>query len=484
MDFSTSDKYSGNAATADAPARAQSAVLGGGLAGLSAALALGRAGQRPVVFEAGAEVGGLCRTLTLSHMGQTFRYDIGGHRFFTYDHEVMELVRSLMGAELLDVGRTSKIYMWGKWFDYPLRPANSLFGLGPATVVAVLADYLWHRVRARLRPVDPVSLEDWVVDRFGRRMFDLYFREYSEKVWGIPCARISESWVARRIQGLSLGAAVKHAFFKMAGREIPTFADRFHYPALGIGRLADRFAEEVADADGKIMTSARIERVTHAHGRVTGVFARNGSGTLDCEAGQYISTIPLPALVEALEPAAPAHVLAAARSLGFRDLVIVAAVVERETVTDQSWIYIPESRYRFGRLHEPKVWSRAMAPEGKTLVVVEFFCFAGDETWRMEDEELLGVTERGLAELGFIAEGEVAAARVHRVPGAYPLFEVGYERHCAVIEEYLAGFDNLILAGRGGTFAYQNMDHALASGAAAARAAIAALASVEPERPV
>lgn len=444
-------------------ARGASVVLGGGLSGLSAGYALTRAGLKAVVFEADREVGGLSKTIRTGE----FRYDIGGHRFFTKNRGIYDLVAGLMDGELSRVHRKSKIFMRGRFFDYPLRPANAVFGLGLSTVLRILADYGWLKIRRHAVGGPVISLEDWVVNNFGRTMFNIYFKEYSEKVWGLDCGRISEKWVAQRIQGLSLWKAIKKAFFRFTGKEIPTLADAFLYPELGIGRLAERFREEI-DIRNRLFTDTAVTGIHHNGREITGVEITNCQNTCMVEAEDYISTIPLNTLVRMMEPQPPEEVRRAASSLGFRDLLLVSVKVDRDSVTDQNWIYIPEKKYLFGRLHEPKVWSRKMAPEGKTLVVVEYFCFRGDEIWNTPDERLSEITVSGLEELGFIQADEVSGTEVLRVPRAYPLFEVGYEEHCSTIYEYLGQFSNLSVAGRSGMFQYQNMDHAMESGLEAA----------------
>jgi protoporphyrinogen oxidase len=438
-------------------------VMGGGLAGLSAGYHLTRAGKNAVVLEADSTVGGLSKTV----VSGDFRFDLGGHRFHTKNKDIEEIVKNLLGDELEKVHRKSKIYMRGRFFDYPLRPANALFGLGLATVLRIMTDYTWQRLRGLIPRSNGESLEDWVVSNFGRTMFNIYFKEYSEKVWGIDCSRISQGWVAKRIQGLSLGKAVKNAFFKFTGKDIPTLADTFLYPRLGIGRISDRFREEI-DKVGKIYTETGVVRLNHEEFRVTGMEVRNGGQPFCIAAEDYISTIPLDSLVRMLNPRAPEQVLDAAGSLSYRDLILVAVQVDRPSVTDQTWIYLPEKKMPFGRFHEPKTWSRSMAPPERTLLVVEFFCTEGDDVWNSPDEELSMTTINGLDDIGFINKDEALGTQVLRVPRAYPLFEVGYEKHCKTIYEYLGHFRNLYTAGRAGMFQYQNMDVAIESGQKAA----------------
>ncbi|MCL5024626.1 MAG: FAD-dependent oxidoreductase [Nitrospirae bacterium] len=438
-------------------------VLGGGLTGLSAGYVLTTAGFKVKVFEGAAAVGGLSKTIER----EGFRFDLGGHRFFTKNGKTDAFVKDLMGDELVSVPRKSKIYMRGRYFDYPLKPLNALSGLGAATTIKIVCDYGVERLKRLFKETENVSLEDWVVGNFGRKMFDIYFREYSEKVWGIECSRISADWVAQRIRGLSLAKAVKNAFFRLNGKDLPTLVDRFLYPELGIGRISDRLREEI-EKGNDVFTGARVERVFHAGSRIEGVEVNSGGSRQVFGGEEFISSIPITSLVYKLDPPAPEKARDAAAKLKFRDLVIVSVMVKRRRVTDQTWIYIPEKKIPFGRIHEPANWSAKMAPEGRTLLVTEFFSFRGDRIWNETDGRLIGITVDSLAALGFVKKEEIAGGVVLRVPGAYPLFEVGYKEPCGELYEYLRGFKNLHIAGRGGMFRYYNMDHAIESGIATA----------------
>jgi len=439
-------------------------VLGGGLAGLAAAHTLATSGRRTVVLEAGPCVGGLSRT----EVFKDFRFDLGGHRFFTHDGEVAALVERLMGDELIDVPRSSKILLRGRYVDYPLRPRNALAALGPATTARVLADWAAEQLRSLGAKREDISLEDWVVHRFGRTLFSIYFKEYSEKVWGLPCDRISVGWVARRIEGLSLLTAMRDAFTRGHRRKVASLVDRFAYPRLGIGRVAERFAEELAPL-GEVLCDSRVTRVRHEAGRVREVTVATPDGDVSYPADAVVSTIPLPTLARLLDSPPGPEVLQSASSLGFRDLLLVAVAVDRPFVTDQTWIYLPDRSIPFGRIHEPKNWSRAMAPAEHSLVVAEYFCFRGDAVWESSDERLAQLTVNGLEQLRYLEHQRVIGTRIVRVPAAYPLFEVGYERHAAVVRDGLAAIGNLFVAGRSGCFAYQNMDHAIRSGIDTAR---------------
>lgn len=444
-------------------------VIGGGLTGLSAGYVLTRAGLKVRVLERDSVVGGLSRTVF--HNG--FRFDLGGHRFFTKDDRINSLVRELMGGELISVPRKSKIYMQGKYFDYPLRPMNAMLGLGIPTTVKIFSDYVTEKARGIAGKPPPLSLEDWVVGNFGRTMFNIYFKVYSEKVWGVDCSRISAEWVAQRIRGLSLAKAVKNAFFKFSGKDIPSLVDRFEYPRLGIGRISDRLREDIEERN-EVSTGTGAVRVHHRDFRITGVEIMQQGRPVILPAEEVVSSMPITTLVKMLDPAPPAHILDAASRLKFRDLVVVTVMIDRKRVTDQTWIYIPEERIAFGRIHEPANWSEDMSPEGKTSIVAEFFSFKGDKVWNMADRDLIRDTAEGLERLGFIRKHEVIDGIVVRAPKAYPLFEIGYKELCDTLYDYLGRFGNLHIAGRSGVFKYYNMDHAIESGMETAEKIIAA----------
>ena len=446
-------------------------ILGAGLAGLGAGYALSMSGADILVIEGDTTVGGLAKTVNY----RGFRFDLGGHRFKTSSKNIEHLVRQILRNELLVVRRSSKILLRDKYFDYPLKPLNAFFGLGIPTASRIILDYAVEQLRQRFEDTQIVSLEDWVVRHFGRTLFDIYFKEYSEKVWGIDCSRICMEWVEQRIQGLSFGMAVRKALFKYSGKYsakysssgMHTLASEFLYPSLGIGRIAERLKGEI-EKSNCVLTNSRIVQINHSGYRVENVTTRTGGQTCIYKGNEFISSIPLATLVQLLHPKPPTDVLNAASRLRYRDLVIVTIMVNRERVTDQTWIYIPEKKIPFGRIHEPTNWSRKMAPEGKTLLVTEHFCFRGDDTWSASDEDLAERTIKSLASLGFIKRHEVIDKVILRIPKAYPLFEVGYTEHYEKICDYLDGYRNLRLIGRGGMFKYYNMDHAMESGIAAA----------------
>lgn len=434
-------------------------ILGGGLSGLSAGYILTKTGQKVIIFEADPHVGGLSKTITKGE----FRFDLGGHRFITKKEKINNFVRDLMNGELISVCRKSKIYMHNKYFYYPLRPLNAIFGLGIPTTLKIISDYGIEILKKLIKKPPNISLEDWVVSNFGRKMFNIYFKEYSEKVVGIECSKISSEWVSQRVKGLSLFKAIKNAFFRFSGKDIPTLADKFLYPHLGIGRLSEKLKEEII-RHNHVFTDIRVRRIIHSNFRVKEIEVENKEHKGLISGGEFIATLPITNLINLLHPSPPENILSSAQRLRFRALVIVALMIKRRRVTDETWIYIPEKKIPFGRIHEPTNWSEKMAPDGKTLLVVEFFSFKGDSIWNEIDERLIALTTQNLEELGFIRRDEVIDSSVVRVPNAYPLFEIGYKKYLNEIYDYLIRFENLHIAGRGGMFRYYNMDHAIESG--------------------
>lgn len=442
------------------------AVIGAGPAGLSAAFVLSENHKDIVVLEMSDQVGGISRTIERDG----FRFDIGGHRFFTKDEEVDQFFKDILGEEAIWVQRSSKIYYLGKYFDYPLKPANAIFGMGVGTTARCLADYGYVKIRNVFGKPEIVSLEDWVSNEFGRELFKLFFKNYTEKVWGIDCSQIEAEWAAQRIKGLSLRVAVKDALFPQKNGKVATLIDKFLYPRLGIGRISERLAEDVEKLGNEVRMQSRVTAVNHDAGQITSLDVESGEGSYQLEVESLCSSMPLTELVLAMRPEAPVEVVEAVHKLRYRDLVTVNLMIDKPEVTDQTWIYIHDPSFKLGRIHEPRNWSSAMAPEGKSSIVAEYFCFEGDDIWNTDDQALIDLTVDDLGRrLGFLNKEEVIGGFVVRVPKAYPMYELGYEGPLNIIRDYISSFDNLEIVGRYGTYKYNNMDHSMKTGILAAR---------------
>jgi protoporphyrinogen oxidase len=440
------------------------AIVGAGPAGLAAAHALAKQGSdQPVVLEQESQVGGLSKTVEY----KGFRCDIGGHRFFTKSPEVEALWREVLPQDLLRRPRLSRIYYRGKFFYYPLRALNAVTGLGPVEGLKVLASF----ARAKVSPRSPeVSFEDWVSNRFGYRLYSIFFRTYTQKVWGIPCTELSADWAAQRIRNLDLIKAALSALGLGREGSVASLIDEFEYPRLGPGQMYEAMATQAEAMGSRTLLRHRVEGVRHDGRRVTGLELSTPDGELDMDVDRVISTMPLTELVQRMKPAPPPEVLAAARSLRYRSIFTVNLMLSRRETVPDTWVYIHAPDVVAGRLQVYKNWSPAMVPDPELSTVgLEYFANEGDSLWTQPDDLLLKVAKKDLARVGLAQEREVFDGFVVRYPKAYPVYSDGYADRIAVIRSYLSQFDNLECAGRYGQFRYNNMDHSILTGMLAAR---------------
>ena len=440
-------------------------VIGAGPAGLTAAHELAERGIPAVVYEQDDQVGGLARTVTY----QGYRFDIGGHRFFTKVEAVQRLWEEVLGEDFLVRPRLSRIHYRDRFFDYPLKPLNALGGLGPVETVRILVSY----ARARILPHrEEHTFEEWVVNRFGRRLFEIFFRTYTEKVWGVPCSEIGADWASQRIKNLDLKTAVLHALAsgKRDGAVVTTLIDRFHYPRLGPGMMWERMRDRLALRGVDTVVETEVVRLRHAGGRIHAVTVRDRAGKRDLEVEGVISSMPLGRLVRALDPEPPPAVLAAADRLRHRDFLTVVLIVAQEDVFPDNWIYVHSPDVRVGRIQNFKNWSPEMVPDpAMTALGLEYFVHEGDDLWTARDDTLL---ERGAGEmerLGLVRASDVRGGTVVRMPKAYPLYDPDYAAAVATIRSHLAGISNLHTIGRNGQHRYNNQDHSMLTGLLAAR---------------
>jgi protoporphyrinogen oxidase len=434
-------------------------VIGAGPAGLTAAWWLARRGVLPLVLESDAQVGGLARTVEY----KGYRFDIGGHRFFTKVGPVERLWKSMIGGDFLRRPRLSRIYYNQRFFDYPLKPMNALRGLGIINSFLVLLSYLWIQV-SPIRPEH--SFEDWVSNRFGRRLYRIFFKTYTEKVWGIPCDKIGAQWAAQRIKGLSLLTAVKDMLLrslrKGGSTQIKTLIEEFEYPRLGPGMMWDAFDAEITRQGGRVDLRSPVTRLEHAGGRITAIEYAHDGAPHRVSVDRVISTMPLRQLIHALSPAAPDAVRAAADGLHYRDFLTIALIIDQPSLFPDNWIYVHDPSVKLGRIQNFKNWSPEMVPDGNmTCLGLEYFCFEGDGLWTMSDRALLDLGGREIAQIGLLGGGKVVDGTVVRMPKAYPVYDEGFIDALAVVRQYLDGFSNLQVAGRNGMHKYNNQDHSM-----------------------
>ncbi len=443
-------------------------IIGAGPAGLTTAYELSKLGANSTILESDSIVGGISRTVDY----KGFKFDIGGHRFFSKVDYVNEIWREILGDDLIERPRLSRIHYDGKFFDYPLRALNALGHLGPAESVRVGLSYL----RARSFPSNSeATLEQWVSNRFGRRLFEIFFKTYTEKVWGIPCSEISADWAAQRIKNLSLTEAVRSALVgtgkQRNGEVITTLIDRFLYPRQGPGMMWERCMEILAERGTRTHLNSRVEQIRHNDRTVESVVASTQSGELvEYRGDHFVSSMPLRELIYALSPPPPEDVLAAASALRYRDYLTVVLVVDREAVFPDNWIYIHDPTVQMGRMQNYKNWSPEMVPDpSKTALGLEYFLWQDDEQWSWSDERLIELGVQESARLGLVEPSEIVDGTVVRMKKAYPVYDQEYHDTVQALQGYLEGFSNLQSVGRNGLHRYNNQDHSMMTGVLAAR---------------
>lgn len=442
-------------------------VIGAGPAGLSCAMELSRQGIETMVLEQDPKmVGGISRTAEY----RGYRFDLGGHRFFSKNAEIESFWDEILPADMLTRPRKSRIFYQGKFFDYPLRPVNAFFNLGVTQSIAAVVSY----AKSRLFPKPQErTFEDWVINRFGRKLYLAFFKTYTEKVWGLDCRTISADWAAQRIKGLSLSSAVIHAFRRNrppAGRDsIKTLIHSFRYPRKGPGMMWEAVAKRIEQGSGNIIMGEKVTGIVACGGRVTEVRTQNGRSF---RGEWFVSSMPLRSLIRAFGSSVPPEVLHAANSLRYRDFLTVALIVDQPRLFPDNWVYIHDPTVRVGRIQNFGNWSPEMLPGlDHSCLGLEYFCNQNDDLWIMADDALITIAEQEIRSIGLLPSGcRVLDGTVVRVPKAYPVYDDDYQRNVQRIRHFLEHSAwNLQVIGRNGMHRYNNQDHAMMTGILAAR---------------
>ncbi|WP_165224280.1 NAD(P)/FAD-dependent oxidoreductase [Aquisphaera insulae] len=447
----------------------ETVIAGGGPAGLTAGYELAKHGRGAVVLEADPRmVGGISRTDEY----KGYRFDIGGHRFFSKSSEINALWQEILGDEFVTRTRLSRIYYRRKFFHYPLKPLDALVKLGPVRAARIVLSY----AKARLRPIAPErSFEDWVVNRFGRELFATFFKSYTEKVWGMSTSEMSADWAAQRIKGLSLTKAVLGALLggrkSKRGEVIKTLIEEFQYPRLGPGQMWETARDRIRELGGAVHNDRRVVRIEHDGSAVRAFLTVDAQGRrCRYHGNHFLSTMPIRELIRAMDPPAPPEVVRAAESLRYRDFLSVVLIVNRAETFPDTWIYIHEPDVLVGRIQNFKNWSPDMVPDhSRSSLGMEYFCFEGDNLWTMADSDLVALGRREIDAIGLARAEDVVDGCVVRMPKAYPVYDDVYQDHLAVIRRWLASLGNLELAGRNGMHKYNNQDHSMMTALLAAR---------------
>ncbi|MEM9002162.1 MAG: NAD(P)/FAD-dependent oxidoreductase [Cyanobacteria bacterium P01_F01_bin.86] len=437
-------------------------IVGAGPAGLTAAYELSKKGVRSITLEQANKVGGIART----EIYKGYRFDIGGHRFFTKVEEVKRLWYEVLEDDFIKVPRLSRIYYNSKFFSYPLEPYNALSNLGVVNSFSIVFSY----IKAKLRP-SPIedNFEQWIINRFGERLYRTFFKTYTEKVWGIPCDQIQAEWAAQRIRGLSLRKAATNALF--GTNNTKTLIKEFDYPRLGPGMMWERFQELLNQKGSPVELNTEVVKLERVGNRIQRVQVRQDGETHVIEGNHFVSSMPVTKLVQLLDPPAPDPVIKAARSLSYRDFLIVSLIIDQDNLFPDNWIYIHSPEFQVGRIQNFKNWSPEMVPEErKTCLGMEYFCSRGDDIWSMSDQDLIKLASIEVVNLGLVDGLDlIKDGVIIRQPRAYPVYDGEYRQHLDVIQQFLQDFENLHTVGRNGMHRYNNQDHSMLTGILAAK---------------
>ena len=447
------------------------AIIGAGPAGLTAAYLLAKGNQEVVVFEKDPQyVGGISRTE--SYNG--YHFDIGGHRFFSKSKEVEDFWTEILGDEMLERPRSSRIYYNNHFFSYPLVAFEALRKLGIFESALCVLSYL----KAKAFPVkNPTNFEEWVTNQFGKRLFNIFFKTYTEKVWGIPCNEISADWAAQRIKGLSLSSAIFNALFKPnkkatdKDKVIKTLIDSFRYPKQGPGMMWEACAEKSKAMGVTLHMNCGVQKIEYTGSNWTVQTTSQGHVT---GFDYVLSTAPMRELVANVLPAFPATVAANAAALGYRDFLTVVLICKDEDAFSDNWIYIHDPKVKVGRVQNFKSWSPYMVPDPTMACYgLEYFCFEGDGLWTSSNADLIALGKKEIEKIGLTKASAVVDGYVVRQPKAYPVYDQFYKARVDSVRDALANYPGLYLIGRNGMHKYNNQDHSMMTAMLAAKNIIA-----------
>ena len=428
-------------------------IIGAGPAGLTAAWEAEKLGIKTLVLEGDKEVGGISRTVERNG----WRFDIGGHRFFTKVDEVYKIWDEILGSDdFLLRPRMSRIYYKQKFYDYPLKASNALFNLGIFEAIRCVLSYFYVRIRP---PKNQDNFENWVAARFGWRLYNIFFKTYTEKVWGVDATTIGADWASQRIKNLSLMKAILNAFqINKSGEIITTLIDKFKYPKYGPGMMWETAYEKLVKAGHEINLSSRVLEISKQDDHYI-VTTKEGE---TYKAKNILSSMPLAHLPKTIKPEPTSIVKTSGNNLKFRDFLSVALVINEEDAFPDNWIYIHEPGVKVGRVQNYGSWSPYMVKEGKTCLGLEYFVNIGDELWSMDDEKLIYLATEELEKLSLIKKNSTLEGYVVRMPKAYPVYDLNYSENISNIEDWLSSeHSNIYPIGRNGMHRYNNQDHSM-----------------------
>ena len=437
-------------------------VIGAGPAGLTAGYELSKSEKQVLVIEKKDQVGGLAETKVFGD----YRYDIGPHRFFTKNKEVYDLFLEMLGEDAVAVNRKTRILFKGSYFDYPLTPLNALFGLGVIESMKIGFSYLTARVKSYLKLSSINNFEDWVIDKFGKKLYSNFFKNYTEKVWGIDCQDIGKDWAAQRIKGLSLSTAIKFALFPNSKKRPKTLVDLFYYPKLGAGMLWEKFEECLLNNNVDVLKNSYVIDVNYKDDLLEVTYESNGKKEIVLTKHLLFSN-PLLDFIKYFKNEVPNKVLEASNNLDYRNHISVHVTIDKK-LFDDNWIYIHSPDLKMARIADFTNFSKDMSIEGNYPITLEYFCFENEKIWNDTDENIIAIALEELKNI-FPVNFNVVHSAVTRNPKAYPVIRTGYEEYITIIRDWLKDHKNITAIGRSGMFKYNNQDHAMATGLYAVR---------------
>jgi protoporphyrinogen oxidase len=431
-------------------------IIGAGPAGLTAGYECVMKGHSPLILEATDKVGGISRTETY----KGYFFDIGGHRFFTKSNKIQELWEEVLGDDFITVPRISRIYYNGHFFSYPLQIKNVLKNLGLMESILNVLSYMKAKCH---RKKNEDSFDQWVSNRFGNRLYQTFFKTYTEKVWGIPCNQISADWASQRIKGLSLRTAIINAI--IVNKKVKTLIDTFYYPVKGPGMMWERFQRIIENKGGNVLFNTKAIQIEHDNKEITGIIYLHNNKREKIPVKQLISSAAITSLVSMLSPKAPDRVLEASKCLNYRNLIVVVLMIDKKNLFPDQWIYIHSPDVKVGRIQNYANWSAAMLPDQeKTCIAMEYFCAEGDDIWESSEDTLITQASQELALLGLADINDIIDHCVVRQPKAYPVYDQNYSNNLEIIKSYINKFTNLQTIGRNGMHRYNNQDHSMLTG--------------------
>lgn len=444
-------------------------ILGAGPAGMASAMELHKNGKKFTLVEKDKQVGGLAKTYKF---GQ-FRTDNGPHRFFSKNKFLYDFIENLLGENWIVVKRSTRQYIDGKYYDYPINAIQAFKNIGILRSAKMFVDYLLAFIEYGLGGKKIKNFEDYIVANFGRSLGNFNMLNYSEKLWGMSCRKLDADWAKQRIKGLNFREAlinsVKNSLSLGASGSTPkTLVDEFYYPSLGTGFIYEKIKNKIVKQNEILLETYPI-KINHSEKRIVSLILNN-KRTLLVE--NLVTSIPIDVFVSLLFPEVPKKILFAVKKLKYRSQVYIFLTINKTSVSNDQWIYFPNKEIPLFRITEMKNFSKKMVPKGKTSLFVEYFCWKGDDLWDMEKEKVYEMTTTWLEKLKLVKKTQIINYYYMRKENTYPVYDLAYKRNLKIVKKYLDNFKNLIYIGRPGRFKYTNQDHSLEMGFLAARSLI------------